>query len=280
MAYNKQTWANFPSTSTPISAARLEHMETQYDEAVSNLESRVSNEPTPGSIPTRVQGGRMPGIGTPTQGTDATNKTYVDNAVASGSGTNPLSPNPDPNSVPVRGVGGRITGAGTPTAPGDAANKSYVDAAMASFSSSAASIDELSFSTLIPVWYNGENPVTSFSVTSVMTLMVAPFELDVTSVDLSFERYNLPRNASNYARAWIQRVRPNAENAPLTTQKNTSTGSGGEAITARQRWSITDQGFIFQRLQKGDLLALVLGVTGSPESIKLPVTATVCYRPA
>lgn len=35
MAYQKQTWRDLPNTSTPITAARLNHMETQYEEAVS-----------------------------------------------------------------------------------------------------------------------------------------------------------------------------------------------------------------------------------------------------
>lgn len=38
MAYIKQTWENNPpSTATPISASRLSHLETQYDEAMSDI---------------------------------------------------------------------------------------------------------------------------------------------------------------------------------------------------------------------------------------------------
>lgn len=36
MAYVKQTWNNLPNKTTPLSAARLNHLETQYDEAVSD----------------------------------------------------------------------------------------------------------------------------------------------------------------------------------------------------------------------------------------------------
>lgn len=36
MTYEKQQWVNTPSTSTPISADRLNHLETQYEEAVSS----------------------------------------------------------------------------------------------------------------------------------------------------------------------------------------------------------------------------------------------------
>lgn len=44
MAYVKQTWQdNPPSATTPISAERLNHLETQYDEAVATLEPAVSD---------------------------------------------------------------------------------------------------------------------------------------------------------------------------------------------------------------------------------------------
>lgn len=43
MVYNKQTWENNPpSTATPITAERLDHLETQYDEAIATLEPTVS----------------------------------------------------------------------------------------------------------------------------------------------------------------------------------------------------------------------------------------------
>lgn len=47
MSYIKQTWENNPpSTATPISASRLSHLETQYDEAISTLEPTVSEVDT------------------------------------------------------------------------------------------------------------------------------------------------------------------------------------------------------------------------------------------
>lgn len=42
MAYTKQTWKNLPSVETPISAARLSHLETQYDEAVSYTDAAIT----------------------------------------------------------------------------------------------------------------------------------------------------------------------------------------------------------------------------------------------
>lgn len=50
MPYQKQNWENLPLEVTPISAERLEHLETQYDEAVALMASAMRshvNNPTP-----------------------------------------------------------------------------------------------------------------------------------------------------------------------------------------------------------------------------------------
>lgn len=44
MAYEKQSWENAPSTTTPISAARLNHLETQYDLAVQDAKSYTDSK--------------------------------------------------------------------------------------------------------------------------------------------------------------------------------------------------------------------------------------------
>lgn len=41
MAYNKQNWKNLPDQTTPLSADRLNHLETQYEEAVSYTDDSV-----------------------------------------------------------------------------------------------------------------------------------------------------------------------------------------------------------------------------------------------
>lgn len=44
MAYIKQTWQNNPpSATTPITATRLNHLETQYDEAILEVVSGASD---------------------------------------------------------------------------------------------------------------------------------------------------------------------------------------------------------------------------------------------
>lgn len=52
MTYDKTEWFdNPPSKATPITAERLNHLETQYDEAVANIESQVSDSDSPiGSV--------------------------------------------------------------------------------------------------------------------------------------------------------------------------------------------------------------------------------------
>lgn len=59
-------------------------------------------------------GSKVTGLGAPTDGGDAANKTYVDNAIANVSGDININ-------------GGTIENVGTPTNPGDATNKEYVD---------------------------------------------------------------------------------------------------------------------------------------------------------
>lgn len=105
MAYQKQTWTNFPSTATPISAERLSHMETQYDESVEYTDEQLSSKasldssgrvvldqiptaktPIPDTIPVRSTGGRIEGVGSPTDMSDAATKGYVDFQIAESGG--------------------------------------------------------------------------------------------------------------------------------------------------------------------------------------------------
>lgn len=44
MVYTKQTWQNSPNATTPLSAARLNHLETQYDEAVDFVNMAISSK--------------------------------------------------------------------------------------------------------------------------------------------------------------------------------------------------------------------------------------------
>lgn len=44
MPYEKQDWQDLPAKTTPVSAARLSHMETQYEEAVADAKTYTDDE--------------------------------------------------------------------------------------------------------------------------------------------------------------------------------------------------------------------------------------------
>lgn len=180
--------------------------------------------------------------------------------------------------LPMRQASGRVPGIGTPVAAAEAANKGYVDQKIATALESTASVDELIFTSRHDCGYAGTSAIVEFTTTTSHTVMVAPFPLEITSVVLSFERFSIERHASNYVRAWPQKGRDGV-NTPMAAQKNTSTGSGGEAIATRKAWSLTDGGITDGKMAKDDLLMIVLGVTGAPGPIQYPFTATVKYRP-
>jgi len=77
---------------------------------------------------------KITGLGTPTTGTDATTKTYVDDAVAA-----KLSLSGGTMSGAIAMGSNKITGLGTPTAGTDATTKTYVDGILGSATSAAAS---------------------------------------------------------------------------------------------------------------------------------------------
>lgn len=77
---------------------------------------------------------KITGLGTPTTGTDATTKTYVDDAVAA-----KLSLSGGTMSGAIAMGSNKVTGLGTPTAGTDATTKTYVDGILGSATSAAAS---------------------------------------------------------------------------------------------------------------------------------------------
>lgn len=106
MSYVKQTWANAPSSSSPISASRLNHLETQYEEAVADAANLYTPKiTTPGRVYATDSSGGQTSIpvsssassgavvqrsgtqvvvpATPSSSTHATSKSYVDSLVAS-----------------------------------------------------------------------------------------------------------------------------------------------------------------------------------------------------
>lgn len=173
---------------------------------------------------------------------------------------------------------GKATGAVT-TANGYTDGKvAPVQAAVTALAGTAATVDELIFSMRIDCNYSGTTATVELTTTTSSTLMVAPFALEIVDVTLSFERYNLAADNTNYARGWIQKV-SSGTTTQMTTTKTTQATAPGEAIVARRPWSLTGAGVTGNPLAAGDLLQLTLGVTGAPANIQLPVTVTVKYRP-
>lgn len=97
MAYVKQSWSNSPNTASPISADRLNHLETQYEEAVA------------ASVPRTVQPGRVY-----TTGPGGSQTTKI------------LTPGTVSDAV-VQRDGQHVRVPLSPTSPDHAASKDYVD---------------------------------------------------------------------------------------------------------------------------------------------------------
>ena len=194
---------------------------------------------------------------------------------------------PAPNTLPLRAGGGRLPGIGAPTQPTDASNKEYVDnvddlirAQLETSLENVLTLDEFFIATRHDCSYAGASAIVEFTGSTIFTVAVAPFDLEITDVSLSFERYNLARHGTNYARGWAQKLRAGVSTR-VTNEKSTSTTTGGEAITARKEWSLAAAGFLVpnNKLVKGDLIQVGLGVTGAPAAIQLPFNVTVKCRP-
>lgn len=54
MSYSKQVWKDLPDKSTPLSAARLNHLETQYDQSARYTDAKVSGVPSFDYVDTAV----------------------------------------------------------------------------------------------------------------------------------------------------------------------------------------------------------------------------------
>lgn len=272
MVYVKQNWLDAPATSTPISAARLNKLETQYDESVLDLVPRLA---VANQVYTSGSGGEAVGVpltsavtsnaavrrsGTqiltdllPVSNSHVASKKYVDDMVATGGGS------------------GGVT-------------KAYVDAADATLTSSinsvasfAASVDDLSASFYMS---NIRSAGAAVDITTGVnnTIWVAPRACTITSMVLLFEYYTLAASSTNY---WTFTLRKSnaAQASPVNMVVKSTNSVGGEGITARTPWSMTG-GLSNTSMAAGQLLQLNIGSpTGAPSSIQLPLMAVWTYRP-
>lgn len=100
MTYTKQTWKNLPDQTTPVSAARLNHLETQFDEAAAYTDQQIAANP--GSEGPRGPEGPEGPQGPP--GEDGTPGAPGVAATISGATASPLPPGATPT----------VTAGGTP----------------------------------------------------------------------------------------------------------------------------------------------------------------------
>lgn len=296
MVYEKQQWENLPSQATPLSATRLLHMETQYDEAVGEMsemlalkanlvngkvpvsELPTSTAATANTVPVRGTGGIVQGVGTPVSASDAATKAYVDSRLFA------TSTSPTADTVPLRGSGGRLLGIGTPTAASDAATKAYVDTLgtdMATFETQVALQQDMFTSSRISTSLDGTMTQSS---PIEFHLFYAPFRMQVTGITLVFDNPLSISGSTNSTNVRIVHRQNSGATAIEIVTKNTSVqGIGGNAATDRRKpWSMTNGtwGPIANRqVPMGNSVSLVFGTFTGNATVEFPLTATVEWRP-
>lgn len=136
--------------------------------------------------------------------------------------------------------------------------------------------EELLFSTELTYWNAAEDPTTAF----IASILTAPFDMDILSVALAFDYYNLAANDTSY---WSAQVRfgDNSGWSTVATRSTQATGTNANgAITARKPWTFDGAAWSSRRLTAGKLLGIAFTPTGSPGALNIPVNITVRYAPA
>lgn len=144
-------------------------------------------------------------------------------------------------------------------------------------------LEELCTSLFVDTWPDANsNPITLIPWSYRNTLLVAPINLNILSVSISWEYWNLAASDTSYWTGQLQVGAGGTFNtyATRTTQNTGSTANG--AVTARTPWTfdaaVTTTTPV--SVQRGQLLAMTWAPTGSPGSMKLPVTYTIRYAAA
>lgn len=258
MAYSKQEWENLPAQTTPLSASRLGHMETQYEEAMIETEKLVAKKAD-------LIGGKVP-------------MQQINTATAT-----------TPQTIPVRGASGIIGGAGDPIVATDVVNKRSLDAVetragqdLATAQSQLAMFQDLVMTVRIDRTVTDSGSITA---AAEHLLLVPPYPMLITSVDFSFDN---PINISGTVNSCNFRIvhRPNTAASGIDiVQKSTKTegiGGAGDA-NRRKRWSMTNGSWGSQAnrlVPVGNCISWVIGSPTGSFSIPTPVTVTIGYRPA
>lgn len=114
-----------------------------------------------------------------------------------------------------------------------------------------------------------------------LTLLSAPFPMRVLSVALSFEYWSLAASDTNYWQFDLAAHVAAGFGTPFATRTTQSTGpNANSGITARTAWTFDAAAWSGGDLATGDGLAMKVTPVGTPaSSLRLPVTATIRYRP-
>lgn len=147
--------------------------------------------------------------------------------------------------------------------------------------STVPTLEELPYGAKTTCWKDANNnPICVVPWSYRDTLLVAPINLSVLSVTLSFEYWTLPASDTSYWRADLQ-VGSGATWTTVATRSTQNTGSTANGgITARTPWTFDAAVSTTTpiSLTMGQLLAIAWTPVGSPAAMLLPVTYTM--RPA
>lgn len=136
--------------------------------------------------------------------------------------------------------------------------------------------EEMLFSTELASWNGTWDPTGAF----LASIMVAPFDMDILSVGLVFDYFNLAASNSAYWQATI-RFGNDAGNTTVATRSSESTGADSNgAIVARRPWTFDGATWSSRRLKAGQCLQIGFSPAGSPAALNLPAAVTVRYAPA
>jgi hypothetical protein len=147
---------------------------------------------------------------------------------------------------------------------------------------STPTLEEQMFSTVIPSWNGG----TTFTSGPRMTLLVAPFPMRIQAVGISIEYTTLAAGQpavagsnTNYWRLTLERGLPSGSFPDIVSKTTQLTGAeAGGAIATRKAWTFDSGNWNADRdLAKDDLLCLLWADTGTPTTVRLPMTVTVRY---
>lgn len=143
--------------------------------------------------------------------------------------------------------------------------------------SSTPTLEELTFSVLVPCWNNGADRIAN---ANAMTFLVSPIPVRILAIALSWEYWSIPASDTNF---WTLTARKGSNGTSWTSiasraTRNTGADANG-GVTARKAWTFDAAAWGNSDLSAGDLLRIDFVPTGNPADLDMPFTVSVQYRP-